>query len=142
MHKTFFAAIAISILACSSCNSTPGSTADKEAESYEKTKETLEEKERKNPIAFLKVSSKDKHNLIGQTVVKGTVSNTAKVCMYKDVQLEISFFSKTGVLLSKESETVYEEIQPGHTADFKSKYFAPKGADSIAIKVLGAKAGN
>ena len=114
-------------------------TESAEKDSYEKTKESLGEKEKKNPTAFLKVSSKDKRNLIGQTVIKGTVSNTAKVCAYKDVELELSFFSKTGVLLEKDNETVYEMIEPGKSADFKSKYFAPKGTDSVAIKVAGAK---
>lgn len=110
-----------------------------EKDSYEKAKESLKEKEKKNPTAFLKVSSKDKHNLIGQTVIKGTVVNAAKVCVYKDIELELSFFSKTGVLLEKDNETVYEAIEPGKSADFKSKYFAPKGTDSVGIKIVGAK---
>jgi hypothetical protein len=110
-----------------------------EKDNYEKAKESLEEKEKKTPTAFLKVSSNDKHNLIGQTVIKGTVVNAAKICIYKDIELELSFFSKTGVLLEKDSETVYEEIEPGKSADFKSKYFAPKGTDSVGIKIVGAK---
>lgn len=110
-----------------------------EQDSYENAKETLEQKEKKNPTAFLKVTSKDKHNIIGQTVVKMNISSTAKVCVYKDVQVELSFFSKTGVLLEKDSETIYEVIEPGKDIDYKTKYFAPRGADSVAIKVIGAK---
>jgi len=53
--------------------------------------------------------------------------------------LELSFFSKTGTLLLKTNETVYDKIEPGKSANFKSKEFAPKGADSVAIKVIGAK---
>ena len=121
-----------------SCNS-KAKTEAAEKDSYEKTKETLEEKEKKNPLSFLTVTGKDKHNLIGQTVIKGTVNNKAKVCTYKDVELELSFFSKTGVLLEKDSEKIYEVIEPGKSADFKTKYFAPKGTDSVGIKVLGAK---
>ncbi len=120
------------------CNSNANNTAS-EKEKYQKAKETLEEKERKNPIAFLSVNSHDKHNLIGQTVVKGTVSNMAKVCTYKDVSLELSFFSKTGALLLKTNETVYDKIEPGKSVNFKAKEFAPKGSDSVAIKITGAK---
>lgn len=111
-----------------------------EKEKYQQAKETLAEKEKKNPTAFLSVSSNDKRNLIGQTVVKGSVSNTAKVCTYKDVDLELSFFSKTGTLLVKTNETVYDQIEPGKSVSFKAKEFAPKGTDSVAIKVIGAKA--
>lgn len=110
-----------------------------EKDVYEKAKESLEEREKKNPVSFITVTSKDKHNLIGQTVIKGTVNNNAKMCVYKDVELELSFFSKTGVLLEKDSEKIYEVIGPGKSADFKTKYFAPKGTDSVAIKVVGAK---
>ncbi len=111
----------------------------KEKDSYEKVKETLKQKEKKNPVLFLSVVNKDKHNLIGQTVIKGKVTNNAKVCSYKDVLLEVSFYSKTGTLLEKGNETVYDEIGPGRSADFKFKNFTPKGTDSVVIKVVGAK---
>jgi hypothetical protein len=107
---------------------------------YEKAKETLEEKEKKNPGEFLSVTSSDKKNIIGQTVIRGSVYNRASVCTYKDVQVKISFFSKTGVLLEENKETIYEIVPPGESVKFKSKYFAPKGTDSMIIAVLGAKA--
>ncbi len=107
---------------------------------YEKIKENLKEKEGKNPGRFLSVSSKDKHNIIGQTVIKGIIKNNAKVCTFKDIEIELSFFSKTSVLLEKDNETIYEVIPPGEEASFKTKYFAPKGTDSVAITVLNAKA--
>lgn len=110
-----------------------------EKDNYEKTIETLEEKEKKSPVSFLSVSSKDKHNLLGQTVIKGTIKNKAKICVYKDVEIELSFFSKTGVLLEKDTEKIYEAIEPGKSADFKTKYFAPKGSDSVALRILGAQ---
>jgi hypothetical protein len=59
--------------------------------------------------------------------------------VYKDIELELSFFSKTGVLLEKDPETVYEILEPGKAVSFKTKYFAPKDADSVFIRVLGAK---
>jgi len=126
------------IIFLGSCNGNRNKVAA-EKESYEKAKETLEQKEKKNPVLFLTVTSHDKHNLIGQTVIKGNVNNNAKVCSYKDIALEVSFYSKTGTLLEKGNETVYDEIAPGKSADFKIKNFAPKGSDSIVIKVLGAK---
>ena len=114
-------------------------SAEKPKDKYEQTKETLEEKEKKDPKRFLSVSGHDKRNLIRQTVIKGTVSNTAKVASYKDVEVELTFFSKTGALLEKDHEVIYETIAPGKTASFKTKYYAPKGTDSVALKILGAK---
>lgn len=124
------------MISCKNGADSKNSTSD---DSYEKTKESLEEKEKKNPIRFLAISGKDKHNLIGQTVIKGTITNKARIATYKDVEIELSFFSKTGVLLEKEKETIFEELAPGETTDFKTKYFAPKGTDSVALKIVQAK---
>ena len=106
-----------------------------DTETYEKVKETLADKEKNNPTKFLFVSNHDRKNLIGQTVVIGTISNKATVCWYKDVELRLSFFSKTGVKLDEGLETVYENIGPGQNIKFKTRYFAPKGTDSVSISV-------
>ena len=135
MKKIFL--LATIFFAIASCHNKSSDAAEKD--SYEMTKETLKEKESKSPAKFLSVTSKDKHNLLGQMVVKGLVTNNAKICTYKDVELELSFYSKTGALLEKDNETVYESIAPGNSSSFKTKYFAPKGSDSVGIKVLSAK---
>lgn len=128
-----FCAVLILFFLVSSCESTKE---EKDFEkSYETVKETLAEKEKNNPKKFLLISNRDRKNLIGQTVVMGSISNKATVCWYKDVELRLSFFSKTGAKLDEGLETIYENIGPGHTVKFKTKYFAPKGTDSVAISV-------
>lgn len=72
-------------------------------------------------------------------MIKGVLTNNAKVVSYKDVDVELSFYSKTGALLEKDHEVIYETIAPGYGTDFKTKYFAPKGTDSVALKIVGAK---
>jgi hypothetical protein len=123
------------LTACGNKDKTAGNGKDK----YEQTKETLQETEKKNPVRFLAVSGHDRRNIIRQTVIIGTLTNNAKVVSYKDVDLELAFFSKTGALLEKDHEVVYETIAPGNSTNFKTKYFAPRGTDSVAIKVLNAK---
>jgi hypothetical protein len=34
---------------------------------------------------------------------------------------------------------VYDVVKPGKSASFKNKEFAPKGTDSVAVKVVDAK---
>ena len=106
---------------------------------YEVVKETLADKEKKSPAHFLSVKNKDRKNLIGQTVVKGTITNHATIISYKDVMIKLSFFSKTGVKLDEGNETIYEQLKPSETIKFKTKYFAPKGTDSVSVKIIGAK---
>ena len=129
--------IFITLILLSGCNSSEQKIAN-EKEEYQKAQKTLLEKETKLPVNFLKISSKEKHNLFGQTVIKGTISSIAKVCVYSDIAIELSFFSKTGKLLERDNETIYETIDPGVSVDFKTKYFAPKATDSVAIKVISA----
>ena len=111
----------------------------KSNDKYEKGKLSLEEIEKKNPEHFLLVSGSNKRNLLGQTVVRGTIFNNAKIMQYKDVELKLSFYSKTGTLLEEDHETIFESINPGGSKAFKSKYFAPKGTDSVGLRVITAK---
>jgi len=111
-----------------------------DTKSYEQVKESLGDQEKNNPAKFLVVGTRDRKNLIGQTVVIGTLSNRATVCWYKDVQLHLSFFSKTGAKLDEGMETIYENIGPGQSTKFKTRYFAPKGTDSVTVAVVKATA--
>jgi hypothetical protein len=126
----------LSVAAFVSCKS---KEAKFDSATYEKVKESMEEKEKKNPERFLAVTGYDKKNLFGQTVIRGTISNRASVCTYKDVQLKLTFYSKTGVLLEENKETIYEVLLPNNSVKFKTKYFAPKGTDSVAMTVISAK---
>jgi hypothetical protein len=137
MQRVFILLIVSLTLFC--CNSNDAKNSLSEKENYELTKKNLREKENKSPQNFLTVSGTNKHNLVGQTVVRGVVKNKATVAVYKDVDIQLDFYSKTGALLETDKETVYEEIHPGQSKNFKTKYFAPKGSDSVALKVLNAK---
>jgi hypothetical protein len=121
-----------------SCNNDSKNTAS-EQDTYKKTKESLQQEEQKNPKTFILVEGRNKRNILGQTVVKGSVTSKATVAIFKDVDINLSFYSKTNALLETDKETVFEVLHPGESKDFKTKYFAPKGTDSVALAVLGAK---
>lgn len=105
---------------------------------YEQSKESIESIEQKKPARFLKATIKKKKNLLGQTVLRGTVHNSATVVTYKDVEIKLRFYSKTGALLEEDTDKVYESVAPGRETDFKLKYFAPKDTDSVSVIVMGA----
>ncbi len=135
MKKYLFLAciLGFAISACSSVEE------KRSQDKYESSKLSLEEIEKQSPLQFLSVTGNDKKNFLGQTVVKGKVTNKAKLVTYKDVDIKLFFYSKTGALLQEDQEMVYESVAPGATVAFKSKYFSPKGTDSIAMKVVSAK---
>ena len=137
MKKYFFLVFIPAIIICA-CSTNSDTKAKSEKESYELTKEDLLKKEQKNPQYFLKVKGNNKKNILGQTVIKGAVSNNATIAVFKDLDIKLSFYSKTKALLETDKETIYETLGPGESKDFKTKYFAPKGTDSVGLEVLGA----
>jgi hypothetical protein len=137
MKKTCLAICMFSLILYS-CNSREAK-ARAEQESYDNNKKALLIKEQSDPALFLNVHGNSRKNIIGQTIVKGTITNKASVATFKDVDLKLSFFSRTKALLETDKETIYLILDPGGTRDFKTKYFAPKGTDSVGLQVLGAK---
>jgi hypothetical protein len=123
-----------------SCNLAEKNKEEKKKQSYEASKKTIEEIERESPLKFVSVVGKDKKNIIGQTVVKGTIINKATTVAYKNFSIRVSFYSKTGTLLEEDEETIMEQVGPGDEIEFKSKFFAPKDAEEVKLKVVSAKA--
>lgn len=112
----------------------------KAKDKYEQTKEDLGQTEKKNPKQFLSIVETDKKNFFGKTVIKVDITNKATVAKYSDIKIELSFYSKTGALLEKDEETIYETIEPGNTINHKTKYRAPKDTDRVDVKITAAKA--
>jgi hypothetical protein len=138
MKKYLFLIITASVILFA-CSTDSATKAKAEKESYQLTKDELLKKEQKSPQDFLSVSGHNKKNILGQTVVKGTLFNKASIATFKDVNIKLSFYSKTKAVLETDRETIYETLTPGGSKDFKTKYFAPKGTDSVGLEVLGAK---
>ncbi len=132
----YFLLSAITLTLIVSCNDQNSTSKSKDP--YKSSKLTIEQIEQQNPLRFLEIEGKDKHNLIGQTVVKGEITNKATVVTYKDISVSIKFISKTGVVLEEDEEVIYEEVKPGSNINFKSKFFAPKGTEEVKMKVIKA----
>lgn len=111
----------------------------KTEQTYQLNKVKLEKTEQQNPTAFLSVMGERKKNILGQSIIKGKIINRAKIVTYKDIDVKLFFYSKTGALLEEDHEILYENIAPGGIKKFKSKYFTPQGTDSVVLKIITAK---
>ena len=137
--KKIIPALIMTSFVFAACGGDEKAAEAKAKDKYEQTKETLEQTEKKNPKRFLSVEGHNKKNLLRQTVIKGTISNKATVAKYKDIDVEISFYSETGALLQRDHEVVYKSLAPGSSVDFRYVTTKPKGTDSLALKISGAK---
>lgn len=104
---------------------------------YEQQKESLLDKEKKNPKKFLQLTSDDKRNIWGKTVYKGIIKNTASVCSYKNIRVKLLYY-KAGSLVTNHEELFEEILAPGNEFEFKAKYKTPKGTDSVFASIMSA----
>ncbi len=128
--------LALSLAAFLSCKTNDAKQIDED--DYSKTKQTLEQKEKKSPLRFLKAEGDYHKNIIGQTVVKGTVENTGTVASFKNVRVKMLFYNKEGKLFENHEELMDETIAPGESKKFKGKYRTQEKTDSVAVSVMSA----
>jgi len=110
-----------------------------DSKTYEENKESLADREKNNPQQFLRISSDDKKNLFGTTVVKGKLVNTASVCWYKNIRVKMLCY-KDGIRVEEHEDVIPDVIKPGNVKNFRTRYHLPKGTDSLALSVMTAEA--
>ncbi len=115
-----------------SCNNTSDKT-------YEDSKEKLVKKETKDPLSFLTVDYTSKRNIIGQTVVRGVVKNSAAVSSYKNVRIKLLYYNESGELVTNHEQVIGEAVPPNGEVSFKAKYHTPKGTDSVNVSIMKAE---
>lgn len=104
---------------------------------YEQTKLSLEDQEKGNPINFLSTDGTYHETLFGdKMVLNGTISNNATIATYKDVVLQVHFYSKTKTEIGSENYVVYDYFPPKQIKNFKSKIKAPIGTNSISWNIV------
>lgn len=132
------------ILGCNSSgsgDSTSGLSFDYSppAQTYEEKKLSLEETERQNPLNFLETSGTYRTNLIGEFVINGTISSTATAATYKDISIQVSYYTKTKTLIANEIITIYDFVKPGRTIKFKKKLPSYSSTETLGWEVISAR---
>jgi hypothetical protein len=89
--------------------------------SEEEIRENLYNKEISNPSNYLSADGTYRVNLAANTIIEGTIYNSASIAGFKNIKLTAKFFSKTDVLLGKESFLVMDFISPNGSLPFKGK---------------------
>jgi hypothetical protein len=106
--------------------------------SPEQIRAELAQSERQNPGKFISGRVGNRRNLIGQTVIEGTLTNTATIAVFKDVVLQVEFLSKTNSVITSQNFTVYEIIKPGQAVNFKEKAFVGKDVHDVHVSLINA----
>ena len=95
--------------------------------------------EMKHPTRFLKLTSKWHKNALNQTVLEGTIRNTASLTTYTEIRIHYTVLTRNGKEKSKYL-TLHEVIAPGQTLTYKRSLFDMLTRSSqISVKVAEAQ---
>lgn len=128
----------------------------KEMTPYELRKELLK-KENSNPLNYLKVEQNLTANRV-QTQhatmfrhskwevdgynLTGVIINNSTLAIFKDIKLEIIFYSKTKSKISSIDFVVYEIVNPQSKVEFNNKVYPPEGTSNYEVNVKNASSQN
>src|SRR5436190_14991812 len=106
-------------------------TVNTPAKTPAKIKEESRKKEPANPVTYLKVKMSWHKNLIGETVLEGTLHNSSPHTNFKDPVLLVTWLSKTNTAIGTTRFPLYEYLGAGNIIQYKLKVKAPSKIGDI-----------
>ncbi len=95
-------------------------------------------KEAEKPTTSIKAKISWRKNLIGETVLTGTLNNTASNTNFKDPVILVTWLSKTNTILGETSYPLNEYIEAGKSVSYKLKVKVPFKYGDINVSVKSA----
>ena len=92
-------------------------------------------REQSTPSQYLKDNGTWRKNLIGATVLEGTISNSATLANFKDIVLKVGWLSKTNTVIKTEEYIIYENVGAGQSIPYKIKVDAPPATNGVQVGV-------
>ena len=124
------------LLAAASCNS-GGFSGNTSASTYQEKVMSVEETERANPSQFLVADGTYRPNFWGDKMkISGTVENTATVANFKDVVIEVTFYSATQTVLDTRQYTLYEYVPAHSKKTFEWRVDAPQDCKKLGWRAV------
>ena len=115
------------------------SSSDTNPANYFEQKMTIGEIEDADPKRFLSAGGKYNESFWGTELkIRGEITNTATVADYKDVTVQVTYYSKTNSVLTTKNYTLYEVYQPNTVTAFRLDIENYKDVDSIGWEVTSA----
>jgi len=113
---------------------------DKSSSTYQEKVMTVEQIEQNDPSRFLKASGTYNKNFWGTAMkIHGEIENIATVANYKDVVVEVIFYSETETELDRKQYTIYDYFPAHSTKSFEIKADKPAGCNKLGWEAKSAK---
>lgn len=102
------------------------------------TKKKVKPKETEKATTSIKAEVNWRKNLIGETVLTGTLNNTASITNFKDPVILVTWLSKKNEVLGETSYPLHEYIAAGKNVSYKLKVKVPFKYNDVSILVKSA----
>ena len=107
--------------------------------SYEESLMTIAEIESFGPIDYLNADGTYNKTVLGDQIkINGQINNKATVTTYKDVVIEVVFYSKTNSEVGRENYTIYDFFEPNSKKDFTLQVKNYSNVETIGWEVASA----
>ncbi len=107
---------------------------------YSENKISVGDYERMHPAEFLDATGTYNETLFGNKIkVHASVTNRATVANFKDIVIEVSYYSATKTLINTERFVLYEYVPAHSQKDFEWKIKPPGGTNTISWDAVDAK---
>jgi hypothetical protein len=105
---------------------------------YFENKLSLADYERAHPDEFLTASGTYNETILGNKMrIQGTVTNKATVANFKDIIIEVKYYSGTKTLISTERFVLYEFVPAHSKKSFEWKIKPPGGTETMGWDAVG-----
>jgi hypothetical protein len=138
-----------------SCNSGVTFFPDDEPKTPEELREELKTLELSNPLLYLGyedvflsgnmvlkrkggIFRDDEYQEDGK-ILDGVIINTATFAKYKDVVINVYFYSQTQTLIEEKQFIIYEYFEPNAKSAFSFKVYPPSGYSNFGFDIVDAK---
>lgn len=112
-----------------------------DTKTYEEKVMTVEQIEKSNPSKFLNASGTYRQIFFGTNLkVEGEIVNKATVANYKDVTVEVIFYSETETELDRKQYTIYDYFPAHSKKSFKLKIEKPQSCTKLGWEAVNATA--
>ena len=150
MKHTLLFIIALLTISCDNIISSP-----ERPKTAQELRQELKSKEEQTPSLYLQeegVVLKPKRKIVKKAtffkqakyaddgaLITGQIINKATLAKYKDVVVDVSFYSQTKTQIDKKSYVLYEYYEPNSTNNFSLRIETPKAMESFDLQIRDAK---
>lgn len=102
---------------------------------HEDIKRDLQKMEESEPLKYVSLTFDVDGTLSGKARIRGRIRNSASLATFKDADLKMTFYAKTGTAIGQQNKVLYEVFHPRSSKGFDWKIEVPSKTQSVNVQI-------